>query len=106
MAVPVVQTLSPNASGNVVDGVVVDRPTGTADGDLLILIAHGSVPTNSGNAPGINTPSGWTLVDTTFLNSTIGARGNRIAVFSKVASSEPANYTITFTNGFSTATGA
>lgn len=59
--------------------IAVNVPTGTANGDLLILM----VMSNSGTW---TTPSGWTV----WL-----ASANNRAIYYRTASSEPASYTIT-----------
>ena len=59
--------------------ITVNVPTGTADGDLLILMVMSSSGTWT-------TPSGWTV----WL-----ASANNRAIYYRTASSEPASYTIT-----------
>lgn len=67
--------------------VVVPVPTGTANGDLLIMAASNSAPTT------FTTPAGWTLLDS---NANIATAGfGSVAYWYRVASSEPASYTIT-----------
>ena len=76
------QSVVTSATGN---GITIDKPTGTIDGDLLIAaIVHSP----SGN---IVAPSGWTEFNS-------GGCDNfecSLAVWYKVASGEPADYTFT-----------
>lgn len=74
------------ASGSVDGGtaIPVSKPTGTVDGDLMIL----AVATDEEN---ITTPSGWTLLQ----NDVNGG----MAVFYKVAASEGGSYSITISSG-------
>lgn len=87
MAIPVVQSVSTTAFAGNVDNLVLSKPSGTVDGDLLIAFISGSQPADS-------TPSGWTqeLVDVSTRNWSI---------YSKIASSEGASWTwgITDSNG-------
>jgi hypothetical protein len=71
-------------NGTAGTSVVVSRPTGTADGHVLVAFIAAV-----GN-PSISTPSGWTLIGTQD-----GSTGTRIAAYQKVASSEPASWTWT-----------
>lgn len=64
--------------------IVVNKPTGTVDGD--VLIAHIS---DSSQADVISTPSGWTAI-----TSVSGSAGTSY-LFYKVAASEGASYTFT-----------
>jgi len=66
---------------------VINVPTGTVDGDVLYLYVI-----NSSTVP-VVTPSGWTSLQT----GTNGT-GGTLDVFRRVASSEPASYTLN-TNG-------
>ena len=68
--------------------------TGITDGDLVLLAVSWDATAT------INTPSGWTPVGTAQVNGT----DNSIAVFHKLAESEPASYTFTALFG-STQTG-
>ena len=64
--------------------VVVDKPTGTVDNDVLILVVTINVLTAI-------TATGWTLVQDTDDGAT-----HRIATYRKTAATEGANYTISF----------
>lgn len=69
--------------------IVATVPTGTADGDLLIMILS-----NSNSAMQVDTPANWTLVGRT----SMGSNCNRtVNVFYRIASSEPASYSVTIT---------
>lgn len=74
-----------NASGVSATSVTVTKPTGTADGDLLIAITHS--PASSS----ITAPAGWTRLGTFDDPSQI-----RSAIYKKFASSEGASYAWTF----------
>jgi hypothetical protein len=63
--------------------ITVNVPSGTANGDLMILVVCSGAGTTTWT-----TPSGWTL-----WSPTLDANGR--AVFYRTASSEPASYTIT-----------
>ena len=65
--------------------VTVSKPAGVADGDLLIFYANN---TNQGGASQILPPTGWTLIP----GSEVGGVGG-IALWYKIANSEPASYT-------------
>ncbi len=73
-------------SGTVVGvNLVLSRPAGTADGDtLLTVLAVG------GSAISITPPGGWDLEQRT------DATGISLAIYSRIASSEPTSYTWTF----------
>jgi hypothetical protein len=67
--------------------ITITKPTGTVDGDVMIAIV--SV---SGAAHTPSTPSGWTVLDTE-------TTGPSVQTYWKIASSEGANYSFTFTSG-------
>lgn len=64
----------------------INKPSGTTDGDLLVLIY-----VNSNSAQQVDTPSGWTLV-ARFGDGTVNSKIN---VFYKIASGEPTSYSYT-----------
>jgi hypothetical protein len=66
----------------------VNKPTGTANGDLVLLfgVCHGASQT-------ITAPAGFTQI-----GSTTSSTSMSMAVFRKTASSEPATYTVTFSD--------
>ncbi len=68
-------------SGDTVASLVVNKPSGVVDGDVMVMVAATAGTT-------ITTPSGWTLLqsDTT---------ANGYYVWMKTAASEPASYTLT-----------
>lgn len=67
--------------------VVINKPTGTVDGDVMLAI----IDINDASAT-ITAPSGWTLLDS--VNS--GGLTAKIATYYKVASSEGSSYTWSF----------
>jgi len=87
-ATPVVETYQwANNSGATGRALDVTKPTGTADGDLVVLLVACD-PTNPGTSTHWVTPSGFSVA---------GSYGDNIsdietAVFYKVASSEGASY--------------
>lgn len=79
---------SANATPTSGTTVVVNKPSGTADGDVLVAM----VSIQAGSSPAITGPSGWTLVGTVAGTSS----ATRTGVWTKVAgASEPASYTWT-----------
>jgi len=60
----------------------ITKPTGTADGDLMVL----ALTLSAANTPTM--PAGWTLLET------VAANGVYLKVYYKVAASEAADYTI------------
>lgn len=71
--------------------IVVTVPTGTIDGDVLVMgvSARGNL---AGSA--VTTPSGWTLRGTPIQTGN-GVADQSLYMFTRVASSEPASYTVT-----------
>jgi hypothetical protein len=79
--------------------VVINKPTGVVDGDVMIA----SIGYGLGASPiSITAPASWTLVRHTQIGVT-NMYGN--AVYSRVASSEPASYTWTFNKALNSAGG-
>lgn len=77
---------SASSSGWVtVSPLSINKPSGTADGDLLVMIIA-----NSNSAMTVATPSGWTLLS----RKQSSASNITINTFWKIASSEPSSYTI------------
>ncbi len=72
--------LTPSSSGGGNTSVIVNRPTGTVDGDVLIATAAYAGGT-------LTPPAGWTLAISQV------ATGATLAIYRRVASSEPASYT-------------
>lgn len=64
--------------------MVVTKPTGVADGELMIAITNGPIGT-------VTAPAGWT-----HLGSFVSGTATQSNAYKKIASSEPANYTFTF----------
>jgi len=87
------QFRSSSTSGTGADtNLVINKPTGTAAGDLLIALV-GTDNTNTG----VSAPSGWTAA---FVNDGPGPDGGQYSLYYKIAgSSEPSTYTWTFTGG-------
>lgn len=67
--------------------LVINVPAGTVNGDLLLLFGTNSLPS------AYNTPAGWTPLE----SPGIGSTGDS-ALFYRVASSEPASYTLAFSS--------
>ncbi len=70
------------------NSLTVNKPTGTLNGHLMVMIVSCSA------AQTLTTPTGWTLVHGPFDSNT----GCRSYLFKKVAASEGTNYTLTFVN--------
>jgi hypothetical protein len=84
-----IQFRASSVTGGLGSPASITKPTGTAEGDLLLL----HVRTQSDVTP--TAPSGFTLITNGSISGTSG-----IYVYSKVAgASEPANYTVTFASG-------
>lgn len=80
------------AQSNSIDAPTIDVtvPAGVQDGDVLDLSLHIGVNQSVG-APSISSGlSGWTLVEQRITGA------HAVAVYRRVASSEPASYTVTF----------
>lgn len=73
--------------------VVVSVPAGIVDGDLMILFAE------CATAQTITTPSGWQVIGAG------DATNRRLQAYSRIASSEPGSYTITFSAVTAVSTG-
>lgn len=71
-------------SSSGVTSVVLAVPTGTVDGDVMVAVVELSL-----SAQTVSTPSGWTALDS-------ANTGPTVATFRKVAASEPANYTFSW----------
>lgn len=91
MPAPVFRTAN-TASGSS-GAVAVNKPTGTVDGDLLILAASGDLSASENLS--FTPPDGsWTeLLANTRSHATNA--GNNLQVWWKIASSEPASYSVT-----------
>lgn len=78
----------------------ISKPSGTADGDLLIAFLAGA--RNGGTNPSMSSaPSGWTEIHNTTVDSSTG----RMISYYKVASSEPASWTWTWNSANPDTTG-
>jgi hypothetical protein len=87
-----VTTTTLNAGGNNAATVAVNVPASTSDGDMLLLLVSttesaGVVPTVSGG--------GWTQKTTIDQVTSGDNQDNRLTLFWRRASSEPASYTVT-----------
>src|SRR3990167_2694435 len=77
------------------DNLNITKPTGTADGDLLV--AHIASSLDAVDNHVVSTPAGWTLL----FEQEVGASANSgcMTIFYKVASSEGASYNFTNASG-------
>lgn len=82
---------STNIGGTLVSTIVVNKPSGVVDGDLMVAFIH---TTFNNSAQSLTAPAGWTLVRTT--ESSPGSAGSCIKSYTKIASSEGSGYTWTF----------
>jgi hypothetical protein len=73
-------------------GVIVSRPSGTTDGDELILVVQ--VTSSTGT---IATPSGWSVLEAQFASQ--GSASAKMEAFRKTASSEASTTTVTWGSG-------
>lgn len=92
MAAPTIESSETRAASSMSGGIAtINKPSGTAEGDLLILFAAG----NASGVTEITAPAGFTRVTSGnyFSNGTITRTGG---IYYKIAgSSEPASYDIT-----------
>lgn len=86
-------TVQSSTSGSTSSGALtLNKPTGTANGDLLVMTA--SADLSASEDVTYTVPSGWAqLLANTRSDAT--SAGNNLQVWYKVANSEPANYAIT-----------
>jgi RHS repeat-associated protein len=89
-AVPVVRSTSQASVGS--GNLTLTKPTGTVDGDLLIMTA--STDLNAAENMTYTVPAGWTqlLANT---RSDASSAGTNLQTWYKIASSEPASYVVT-----------
>ena len=75
--------------------LTISRPTGTADGDFLVATVY-----MEDDSPGvtITAPSGWTALTGGF--ATTASPDMRLAVYYKIASSEPTSWTWTHSSKY------
>ena len=79
------------------DTATVNKPSGTVDGDLLVV----GLMLEGGSNTGVTPPSGWTLIRRTDNSTNSG-----MATYRKVAgASEPANYAFDLSGGVAWAIG-
>jgi len=86
-ATTVANTGAAQGTGDV--GITTNVPAGTQNGDVMYYAIHAASSTGV-----FVTPSGWSVVEAQF--SSTGQASSKMAVYSKVAASEPASYTITW----------
>lgn len=70
-------------------GIVVNVPSGTQNGDVLYLVIQLTSSTGT-----IDTLTGWTVVEAQF--ASVGIASAKMMAWRRVASGEPASYTITW----------
>ena len=81
-----------NFSGGSSSSVTIDKPEGTASGDILVLIIAVTGEADTGH---LSLPSGFTVVDRTAASgSTTTVVHPKMVVATKVASSEPSTYAL------------
>lgn len=88
---PVFRSAAANANTGSATTLVVNLPAGVTDGDYLLM----GVST-LGVTGATTCPAGWSTVVADFIS---GGNANHLAVFGKVAASEPATVTVTCPNG-------
>lgn len=93
MAAPVIATVGAQATAANNAGLTVSKPTGTVDTDLLVLLRSVA---NSLTELTLSTPSGWTAGPT---SKVAGGVTEKVALFHKAASSEPASYSLSNPGG-------
>ena len=83
---PTIRDKTSNTASGV--SITITVPPSTVDGDLMILALA------SDQTPTITTPAGWTL-----RHQGLGSAGggNELAIYERIASSEPATFTVTTT---------
>lgn len=95
MASPAYRSHTLNAYAGSGTSQVVTKPTGTADQDILIAISYLE---DLGSEETITWPSGFAEIISEY-NNTVGGQVTQLSVAWKLAGgSEPANYTISWTN--------
>ncbi|MFJ6085159.1 hypothetical protein ACIQI8_27500 [Streptomyces sp. NPDC092369] len=91
MSISHVATASAVTSTPTATSLACNVPAGTADTDVMIML----VSRASGTAT-VTTPSGWTVIPNFPVTN---SNGTALAGFYRVASSEPASYTVAFSTG-------
>jgi hypothetical protein len=77
--------------GNATTSLVLDVPANTFDGMLMVAL----VMWRTGTSNALTPPAGWTLHTDAFDDKNLGGQNQRIAIYYRTASSEPASYTWT-----------
>lgn len=91
MAVTFGSSSTASHSSTYVSSLSINKPASTANGDLLILAVETSPTSQSG--PTVTAPSGWTAVSG---SPYVGSTGSALWVWYKIASSEGASYSLSF----------
>lgn len=91
MAVAFGTSSTASHSNTYVGSLSINKPASTANGDLLILAVETSPTSQSG--PTVTAPSGWTAVSG---SPYVGSTGSALWVWYKIASSEGASYSLSF----------
>lgn len=81
------------ATSTWVNSFSINKPAGVVDGDVMVMTA---ATQDSNSSIVLNPPAGWTQVRMTYLGFT---GGQVLYTWYKVASNEPASYTLTFPSG-------
>jgi hypothetical protein len=90
-------TTAPFATGST--SFVQNRPTGTADGDLLVAFVFTGEDNGTTDLTVTGVPAGWSLVRAeTTIDAGSGNNPAYVYVYSKIASSEPASWTWTLSS--------
>lgn len=93
LGAPAIQTVSATETTTNATSIVITKPSGTVDGDLLVAMVGFSVLVDQA----VDVPAGWTQI----IQQASGGLGtlSRIAAFYKFASGEGATYTFTKASG-------
>ena len=84
-----------NSVGTSVASTTVDQPDDVEEGDLIVVVIHGSHGLQVGNW---TAPSGFTLAASGGTVVNAGNRGSTLIYFKEATASEPADYTFSSTN--------
>ncbi len=91
-SIPVIESYTQVWSGSVGTSIVLNKPSGTVDGDLLIILAGNDIADSATDQfDATSDPSGWTFVK----EDGDATSDNHVAMFWKIASSEGSTFTIT-----------
>ena len=87
----VYRSTSQYQTGNYVNSFSINKPAGVIDGDVMVMTA---ATQDSNGSTVLDPPAGWTQVRMSYLGI-----GQVLYTWYKVASAEPASYTLTFPPG-------